>query len=214
MNILIVDDHPVIADAYETFLHQFLDARIIKANNCTNAINIIDKAFENKTSFELFICDHNLPPCPERKINNGADIVSFIKKAYPLCKTILITAHSEFIILYEIIKKVKPHGLLLKSDIDSENFRPIVTDILNGNIFYSKNVEECLKMVWKNELIVDDFNREILTQLGQGYKIKELEQTVNLSESAIRKRIARMRDLFGAEDERDLIKIIIKQGFL
>jgi DNA-binding NarL/FixJ family response regulator len=126
----------------------------------------------------------------------------------------MITAHTEVIIVYEIYKNVKPDGLIIKNDITPEKLQQAVIEVMQGNPYQSAIVKSCISEIWKKELMVEDYNREILFYLSKGFKIKELEGIIYLSTSAIQKRIIRMKGVFDVTDDSGLVKEAIKQGFI
>ena len=62
--------------------------------------------------------------------------------------------------------------------------------------------------------MIEDHNRQILMYLSKGFKIKDLEQIINISASAIQKRIIKMKNVFEVTDDSNLVKEAIKQGFI
>ena len=132
----------------------------------------------------------------------------------PDCKIIMVTAHSEVIIIYNNNKKVNPDGLINKNDISPDNLQLIVAEVIQVNIYHSPIIKNCINEIWKKELMFDDFNRQILSYLSKGFKVKELEDVVYLSTSTIQKRIIRMKTAFEVHDDSGLVKEAIKQGFI
>jgi DNA-binding NarL/FixJ family response regulator len=213
MNVLIVDDHPMTVVGYTDSLSQkdFFDKPFVftKAYDCENAFAAIEK-----NSFELVIVDHGLPSYEQAGILTGSDLAKFIRKRTPNCKVIIITAHTEVIIVYDIVKKIQPDGLLIKNDITPENLAIAVKEIIEGTNFKSPTVKKIVQEVWKKDLMFDDINRQILLYLSKGYKIKDLEKIVSLSISPIQKRIAQMKEVFEVKEDSCLVKEAFKQGFL
>lgn len=126
----------------------------------------------------------------------------------------MITAHTEIIIVYEIYKKVRPNGLIIKNDITPDKLQQAVIEIMQGSSYQSTMVKNCINEIWKKELMVEDYNRQILFYLSKGFKIKELDGVISLTTSAIQKRIIRMKKVFEATDDSGLVKEAIKQGFI
>jgi DNA-binding NarL/FixJ family response regulator len=213
MNVLIVDDHPMTVAGYTDSLSQkdFFEKPFVftKAYDCETAFAAIEKC-----SFELVIVDQGLPSYEQAGIFSGSDLAKFIRKKTPSCKVILITAHTEVIIVYDIVKKIQPDGLLIKNDITPENLPIAVKEILDGTNFKSPTVKKIIQEVWKKDLMFDDINRQILLYLSKGYKIKDLEKIVSLSISPIQRRIAQMKEVFDVKEDSSLVKEAFKQGFL
>jgi DNA-binding NarL/FixJ family response regulator len=205
----------------EGFMNALLKSNILKGepvftktHTCEGAYNIITKATTSKKLFDLAILDQGLPNYPEQSIESGSDLALLIKKNMPDCKIIMVTAHTEVIIIYDITKKVRPDGLVIKNDITPDNLQEIVTEVLEGNLYHSPMVKSCINEIWKKELMIEDSNRQILLYLSKGFKIKELESVIFLTTSAIQKRIIRMKKAFDASDDTGLVKEAIKQGFI
>lgn len=104
MNVLIVDDHPMTVAGYIDSLSQktlFQEKFVFtKAYDCETAYEIIEKS-----TFELVILDQGLPSYEQAGIFSGSDLALFVRKKMPHCKIIIITAHAEVIIVYDIVKK-------------------------------------------------------------------------------------------------------------
>lgn len=218
MNVLIVDDHPMTVEGYINALKgepfAIYQPSFTVAYNCEEAYAIMSRTFSAKQSFDIAIIDRGLPSYQEKSILSGSDLANLIRKKTPNCKIIMITAHTEVIIVYDIVKNVRPDGLIIKNDITPEKLQRSVNDILLGNQYHSPIVKSCISEIWKKELMIDDFNRQILLYLSKGFKIKELEGIVCLTTSAIQKRIIRMKKAFDVTDDNSLVKEAIKQGFI
>jgi DNA-binding NarL/FixJ family response regulator len=218
MNILIVDDHPITVEGYMNALLN--EDSIIKkpvftkAYSCKEAYTNLTKTLKGKKIYDLALIDKGLPSYPEQSLLSGSDLAAFVKKSMPKCKIIMITAHTEVVIIYDIVKKLSPDGLIIKNDITPENLRTVVTEVLQGNVYQSPMVKICVNEIWKKDLMVDDFNRQILLYLSKGFKIKDLEGVINLSNSAIQKRVILMKNAFDVSDDTGLVKEAIKQGFI
>lgn len=59
----------------------------------------------------------------------------------------MITAHTEVIIVYDIVKKVHPEGLIIKNDITPEKLQQAVIAIIGGEQYYSTIVKKCINEI-------------------------------------------------------------------
>ncbi|RKR05698.1 DNA-binding NarL/FixJ family response regulator [Flavobacterium sp. 90] len=218
MNVLIVDDHPMTVEGYINALSMApfaLNSPIFsKAHNCEEAYNCLMKTSLTKVSFDIAIIDKGLPGYEEKSILSGSDLAGFIKEIMPNCKIIMITAHTEVLVVYELYKNVRLDGLIIKNDITPDKLQQAVAEVLQGNSYKSITVQNCINDIWKKELMVEDYNRQILFYLSKGFKVKELEGVIFLTTSAIQKRIIRMKRAFDVTDDSGLVKEAIKQGFI
>lgn len=218
MNVLVVDDHPMTVEGYisalSTTLFGLYNPIFAKAHNCEDAYSALLRNTTAKQAFDLAIIDKGLPGYEEKSIGSGSDLAGLIRENMPNCKIIMITAHTEIIVVYEIYKNVRPDGLIIKNDITPEKLQQAVIEIMQGNSYQSNTVKNCINEIWKKELMVEDYNRQILFYLSKGFKIKELEGVICLTTSAIQKRIIRMKKVFEATDNSGLVKEAIKQGYI
>lgn len=218
MNILVVDDHPLTVEGYIYALSRSLkseeELNFIRASDCESAFLEIEKLRISNQWLDLIIVDYGLPKYEDRGWENGGHIVSYVKEVMPYCKTMVLTAHTEVLLVYDIIKNVRPHGLAIKNDISPTNLPKMIEEVLEGNYFLSPLVKQCQGEILKKELMFDDNNRLILLYLSKGYKMNDLENYIPLAGITIRKRIDKMKAVFEAADLAALIQAAFKQGFV
>ena len=221
LKILIVDDHPVIVEAYRNILssadldcYEFI---IDTANNCDTAIKKIESSAKS-LHYDVLFFDVKLPPSTNNKIVSGEDLAVFAKKMLPNAKIAVLTMFNESHRIHNILKTVNPDGLLIKNDLSSKEFLAAFDVILNDPPYYSKTVAKYFrkKATSFQEPPLDDINRKIIFHLSKGVKTKNLTNYVNLSLSAIEKRktqIKNMLELENANDE-ELIQAAKNKGFV
>ncbi|WP_035694329.1 response regulator [Flavobacterium soli] len=214
MNVLVVDDHPMTVSGYIESLSLkglFLQSpSFYKAYSCKEAF--LRLAYP--VLFDLAIIDYGLPSHEAENIYSGIDLARLIQQQHPDCKIIMITAHTEVLIIYDIFKKLQPDGLIVKNDITPENLPWTILQIIEGNNHQSPTAKNIIKEIWKKDLMVDDTNRQILLYLSKGYKLKKIEITLLLSLSAIQRRIAQMKAAFDVKEDSSLVEEAILSGFL
>lgn len=218
MNILLVDDHPMTVEGFMNALLKvnfFKEkANFTKIHNCKDGYETIIKLSKSLKSFDLAILDQGLPGYAEQFLESGSDLALSIRQYMPDCKIIMITAHTEVIVIYDILQRVNPDGLIIKNDISPNNLQLIVTEVMQGNQYQSPMVKNCIQEIWKKELMFDDYNRQILSYLSKGFKVKDLDEVVSLGDSAIQKRVIQMKNAFNVTDSNGLVKEAMKQGFI
>lgn len=218
MNILLVDDHPMTVEGVMNALLRMNfnenKATFAKAHTCKEGYDAILKTAKSAKLFDLAIIDQGLPSYLEQSIASGSDLVLMMRKEMPYCRIIMVTAHTEAIIIYDIAKNIRPDGLVNKNDINPDNLQLIVTEVIQGNRYQSPIIKKGISEIWKKELMVEDFNRQILLYLSKGFKVKELDGFVCLGPSAIQKRVILMKNAFEVAYDSGLVKEAIKQGFI
>ena len=205
LKILIVDDHPSMIEGYKiilTYNTLGLEIEITPAYNCETAYKLILKN-QFEIDYDLAFIDYTLPPYLEKNINNGQDLAILVQKHLPNTKVVILTSHTEAILLYDIVKNVAPQGLLVKSDFSADELLVAFEKIMLKEIYYSATVKQSIKDVLDNSLVLDKVNRHLILLLSQGIKTKNLPSYLNLSVSSIEKRKLNIREHFNIENGRD-----------
>jgi two-component system, NarL family, response regulator NreC len=215
VKVLMIDDHPPITEGYKAILSQISDRYTIDvtmAFTAKNGYEIISTIHD----FQLIYIDFTLPVYEEKGIHSGQDLIPFIRKYCPLAKVLVATSHSESLLLYNLINDFKPDGVMIKSDVKSEDFIEAFEIIINDGNYYSRSIVELQKEWEKKSKILDSYNRQILLLLAEGAKTKSLPEILHLSQSAIDKRKATIKMIFGIEkgNDEDILREARKQGLV
>jgi DNA-binding NarL/FixJ family response regulator len=182
LNILVVDDHPMNSDAYINLIktNQKENASTFhKAIDCFTAHKIIKLAEKSKAALDVALIDINIPECPEEKLYSGTD-----------CIIIMLTMHTEPLVLYNTYKSINPEGFLSKNDIDFEMFPEIINKIVHVENYYSTSINKAIQQLVKQTFGWDEFDSQIVLLLEKGIHTKDMPNYMNLSLSSIEKRKA------------------------
>ena len=168
------------------------------------------------THFDVILVDVTLPPYVEKDIHSGEDVVLLAKKWLPNAKIVMLTSHCESIILYKILEKCNPTGLLVKSDFLAEEFLLAFDTIVRGEPYFSATIKAMQHEFKSSTKIMDNYNTQIIILLSQGLKTKTLQDRLNLSKSAIDKRKSMIKDYFGIEkgSDEDIVREARKKGLI
>lgn len=214
--MFIVDDHPAMVEGYKSifsFSSLSEDLLIEKAYDCRSAYEMLTGKL---LPFDIALLDIILPPYEVQNLNSGEDLALLLKQQMPKCKIIMLTSHADSFTLYNLIKKVSPEGLLVKSDFKPDELLHAFERVLEGENYYSITARQSLKTMKAKELYLDTNNRRIISLLAQGIKTKNLPQHLNLSISAIDKRKAQIKEIFDIEKgtDEDIIRVAKNNGFI
>ncbi len=218
LNVLMVDDHPPIIEGYKSILSfnpNGYNLNTVAAYSCEAAYYIITEKLK-PIAFDIVLVDVTLPPFQEKNMESGEDLVLLVKKHLPEAKIIMLTSHSESLVLYRILNECQPDGLLVKSDFLSEEFLIAFDTVVKGGKYYSTTVKNQQNEMSSNVKTLDSYNRQIILLLSQGVKTKNFHDYINLSTSAIEKRKSVIKDYFGiikGTDE-DILREARKQGLI
>lgn len=216
IQVLMVDDHPPIIEGYRSILAYNpygYTLNTTAVHSCEAAYNAI---FQAKYSFDIVFLDLTLPPYLEKNINSGDDIIPIVKKQHPNAKIVILTSHSESIVLFKIIKEYKIEGVLVKSDLQAHDLAKAFDVVVKGGTYFSETVINHQKSWREKNKVMDSYNRQILSLLAQGVKTKSLPDLLHLSKSAIDKRKAILKQLLGIDkgNDEDILKEARKQGLI
>lgn len=218
INILIVDDHPFIIEAYKNAINKYagdtLEFIVKQASDCKTGYEYI--AGQNKEKFDIAFFDISMPEYAEKGIYSGEDLAMLMRTEMPDCKIILLTMHSELLKINNIIKTINPNGLIIKNDLTFDELILAFDKIINNESYYSQTVIKLVGQTQFNTIELDIFDKQILYHLSKGVKTKDLPHYVTLSLSAIEKRKLGIREVLevqGSSDV-DLIREAKNKGIL
>ncbi len=213
----MVDDHPSQIEGYKIILSYNKLGAVIEtmvAYNCESAYTIITTS--EPDAFDIVFIDKNLPPFLEKNLKSGEDLGLLVRNCWPNTKIVILTSHVETFLLYNIVKKIKPQGILVKSDFNAEELLIAFEKIVNGETYYSQTVKEGIKELLSKEQFLDDYNRQIIILLSQGIRTTSIAEQLHLSKSSIEKRKIQIKDylcITKGTDE-DIVRESKKLGFI
>ncbi|MGL2965524.1 response regulator [Flavobacterium sp. XGLA_31] len=216
VTVLMIDDHPSIIEGYKSILsYNPYGFEVIAhgVHNCESAYKLIT---ETDIPFDVVFLDITLPPYKEKNINSGDDLVPIIRKYLPSAKIVILTSHTESLVLQSIIKQSRPNGLLVKSDILSNDLIQAFYNVFKGSVYYSATVEK-----FKNDSKtaikhLDSYSRQIIILLSKGLKTKTIQEELHLSKSTIDKRKVIIKAFLGIEkgNDEDILREARKKGLI
>lgn len=218
-SVLIIDDHPLIAEVYESALkhvtkqnknHQF---NITIVNSCDTAI----EAIKELQTLDLVFLDMSLPKSEDGKYLSGEDVGLELREQLPETKIIVSTTYNDNYRIYNILKNLNPEGFLIKNEFNRKDLVSSIEAVLKGKPAYSKTVLNLLQTQIKNsDYLVDRIDRDILHQLSIGTKTTDLEKVILLSKGGIASRKRRLKALFNIinGNDKQLVEIAKEKGFL
>lgn len=216
VNVLMIDDHKLIIEGYKSILsfnpHGY-EIKTKQALNCESAYELITTTTDH---FDLVTIDYTMPAYPEKCIQNGSDLIPLVKKHLPESKIMMLTTHSESLLLYNILKNHNPDGFLVKSDFDAFDFTEAFHTVLQGKQYHSSTIKHLNKQLEEKVKLLDFYNRQIILLLNRGIKTKNLPEYLHLSKSAVDKRKAFIKEFFDIEkgNDEDILREARKQGFI
>ena len=141
IQLLMVDDHPFILQAYKTTLNGFKKEEYeIVSTDAVSGKTGYDIIQNSEITFDVAFFDISIPPYPEKGIESGVDLALLLRKKTPSCKIFLLTMHSEKLQFKYFFDTVKPQGLVVKNDLTFEELIYAFEKVLNGGTYLSETV--------------------------------------------------------------------------
>jgi len=220
-SVLIIDDHPGIAENYETAFSKIsstdktIQFNINTAEDSDSALKKI-KCYSKKGKLDFVLLDISLPKSTDGKILSGEDLGVIIRKQLPKTKIIVATTYNDNFMMNNIFKNINPEGFLVKNDLNSMEMVKAINSVLEDRPYYSKSVLKLVKSEMSHKENLDRTDREILYELSNGTKMKDLPNILPLSIAGIEKRKRRLKEIFGVkqESDRELLIIAKEKGFI
>jgi DNA-binding NarL/FixJ family response regulator len=219
--VLIIDDHPIIADAYKSAF-EFISSENSKVNfeisiatNCDEAIEKIKDAAK-KSGIDIIFLDISLPPSSDGEYLSGEDLGIAIKKLLPKCKIVVATTFNDNYRIQAILKNVNPDGFLIKNDVNKDELVFAIKTLLDGSPYYSKSVLELFRKQASIDYKIDKIDRQLLYEMSIGTKMKDLPGIIPMSMPGLERRKKQLKKLFEVKDndDRELILKAKEKGFI
>lgn len=217
MNILIVDDHPLIVDSYVTLLSAIESNKnnnFHLAYNCKQAFEKINVLKASDITLDVAFIDVNLPPYEEMNLRSGDEIGSIVKQRFPECSLIIISMHCDPVWVNRISKTLNPLGFISKNDINYKSFPSIMEAITNKETYYTASILEAQREFIIKNINWDEHDSKIIQLIADGVKTKELTKYIPLSLSTIEKRKANLKKqlIFKGGTDAELIERVNNLG--
>jgi DNA-binding NarL/FixJ family response regulator len=130
VNILIVDDHPMVRDGIKTMLTSKDTAFLFRLSEAEDGIDAIKKA--QSRTFDIVLLDYTLPEA------NGADVAEQIFRIQPDVRILAMSSFPELLYVVKM-RDAGASGFILKN-IQTTELLAAIRDVLNGKIYYSAPV--------------------------------------------------------------------------
>ncbi|MGS2764734.1 response regulator [Sinomicrobium sp. M5D2P9] len=220
-NIVLVDDHPLITDAYKNAFEDIrnedkLQFNIVTSHSCDEALHIFDH-ISPLHPIDIAFLDIHLPPSKKtNEIISGEDLGLRIRKVSPDTKIVIATTFNDNYRIHSIFESLNPDGFLIKNDITPDELVTAIRHLMHAPPYYSKTVVQSLRQYITSDLLLDKIDRQLLHQLSLGTKMKTMSTILPLSTAAIEKRKRHLKEIFDIRsgEDRELILKAKEKGFI
>jgi len=206
INILIVDDHPVVLDGTKTLLQDLTDVNIDTEQNCEAVLPRMDAQ-----AFQLFLIDINMKPI------NGIQLSEMIKKKHPEAIILLYTGY-ELSDYYELLVEKKIDGLLSKLATKEQVIQTILA-ALRGEILLSADfldfVQQRMNMPNRHqEVLLSDKEQEILQLVAQGCTNKAIASAIGVTQRTVENYLSKLFVKLNVESRAEAVIVAKEKAWI
>ncbi len=208
INILVVDDHPIVLDGIRTMLKDERGFKIIgTAKNASEALSFLEKETP-----DIILLDISLPDI------DGLELCQKIRTTNKTSKILGLTSFNEAGMISGLLQR-GGNGYLLKNMERSELIRAIQT-VLKGKIFLSEAANESILAQFHNpkaaaeEPLITRREKEILLLLADGLKGPEIAEKLFLSPLTVETHRKNLCKKLNANSVQLLLKVSREKGII
>jgi DNA-binding NarL/FixJ family response regulator len=216
ISVLVIEDHDCVSKSIIDILQGSKD---IIFN--TDMAGYVDEALSKirKNSPDIIFLDLILKNPPAlSNFTGGDELLRELNKFQNRPKVIVLSKVDSLDMLDYIINILNADGYILKSRTSLEEIIPAAKQVLENENYFSPQVKKILQHN-ENLLEVDFVDVFIIKKLSQGFIQPEIEtalldRNVQLTVSAIEKRIRRLKIRFDAKTTTHLIALALQNGII
>lgn len=206
--IIIVDDHPIVANGIQQLIDREPDMKVIKSvQDADGAVRAIES-----DAPDLIIVDISL-----KGATNGIDLIKGLKKRYPRIMTLVLSMHDENLYAERAIK-AGAKGYIMKNDL-TDNIVKAIRTILSDRLYLSDKLTSRLLSNIANENVTDDESIiktlsdrefEVFEYIAAGLKSSDIAREMNISVKTVEAHKLNIRTRLNLRSGTDLIKYAIE----
>jgi len=204
INILIVDDHPMVLEGLRSLLSGIGYLQIAGiANNAFEAIDVI-----KNTAVQVAIVDINLPDI------NGIELTKKIKTEYPAIKVLAMSTFKERSYISQMIQN-GASGYLVKSASKEEIEEAILT-AYEGKLYLSMNINtvDIAKQLSTQLPAISTREKEVLSLIADGLTNQQIAAQLFISLHTVESHRKNLLIKFEANNTATLIKLAVKYNIV
>jgi len=204
INILIVDDHPMVLEGLRSLLSGIGYLQI--AGIATNAFEAIDVI--KNTAVQVAIVDINLPDI------NGIELTKKIKTEYPAIKVLAMSTFKERSYISQMIQN-GASGYLVKSASKEEIEEAILT-AYEGRLYLSMDINtvDIAKQLSTQLPAISTREKEVLSLIADGLTNQQIAAQLFISLHTVESHRKNLLIKFEANNTATLIKLAVKYNIV
>ncbi|WP_281631419.1 response regulator transcription factor [Flavobacterium luteolum] len=209
IKLLIADDHTMFLQGIISLLEQESNINVIdKAVNGIEALEIIKRGI-----VDFIILDISMPKM------DGIELSKILKKQYPHVKILIVSTHSNVMIVSRLIR-IGVNGYLLKN-AEKEELLKAINTIASGENYFTEELEEKhlinSKKIEKQVSALTELSsreKEILVLIAQEYNTAEIAEKTFISLNTVNTHRRNLLSKLNAKNTAGLVKYAVENGLV
>ena len=204
INILIVDDHPMVLEGMKALLSNFDYMSVV--GTATNAFEAMDKLKNQQV--DVVIADINLPEV------SGIDLTARIKKEYPSIKVLAMSTFKERSYISQMIKN-GASGYLVKS-ASKEESEAAIQSANEGKLYLSLDINsiDLNTEIAPDAPVVSRREKEVLQLIVDGLTNPQIAEKLFISLHTVDSHRKNLLAKFNVNNTASLIRVAIKNNLV
>ena len=200
INIMLVDDHPLVRDGLRARLEAVPHFRVIA--EADGAVDALRQA--SQCTVDLVLMDINM-----RGIS-GIEATAQFRDSYPKIAVLILSMHDKLEYVSQAMQ-AGARGYVLK-DAPGKDIVLAIDTVIAGGIYYSAALARQLArpMVQDNQLTVRE--QEVLQHLANGQSNKQIAHALDLSVRTVETHRLNIKRKLGIEGQAELIKYAVQHA--
>ncbi|SHH89839.1 response regulator transcription factor [Flavobacterium defluvii] len=209
INLLIADDHKMFLQGIMLLLEQEPNITIVdKAINGNEALEIVKKGV-----VDFIILDVSMPEM------DGIELSKILKKEYPNVKILIVSTHSNVMIISRLIR-IGVNGYLLKN-AEKEELLKAINTIASGENYFAEELEEKhlsnsskIEKQVSNLTELSSREKEILVLIAHEYNTAEIAEKTFISLNTVNTHRRNLLSKLNAKNTAGLVKYAVENGLV
>jgi len=206
IQILLVDDHPVVLEGTKALLQNVEDFEIGVAYDSTNALQLM-----NERNFDVFLVDINMQPV------NGIELAKMIKNLCPNARIILYTGY-DLQDYYDLILSKEIDGLLTKAVMKDQVIHTI-RGVLRDDLVISNDFVDYINQKFKHSTInsqtaLTEKELAIIELVAKGYTNKAIAIEQSLTQRTVENYLTKIFARLNVESRAEAVAMAKDKGLI
>lgn len=201
IRVMIVDDHPMVAEGMEALLETFDDIRVVAT--LSNGQEAVDQV--EAVAPDVILLDLNMP------VLGGLTATEIILERAPNTRVLILSMHDT----PEYISTAMAHGAMgyVLKDAPTDEVRTAIDSVMAGEKYLCRRASGSLPPTSGSEVLTSR-EQTILLQVARGLSNKQVAEVLNISIRTVETHRKNIKQKLGISSTAGLTRYALEHGVL